>query len=89
MFQKNAANFYGTDTPNVGERPFKVPKTIPQGAAEGGRSILNERRLHEHEMQMANDPNYKKNQKRFFGVPSHHTVQRSNPSVASVAQKLD
>ncbi len=35
------------------------------------------------------DPNFKKNQKRFFGVPSQHTVQRSAASVHSTAQKLD
>jgi hypothetical protein len=35
------------------------------------------------------DPNFKKNQKRFFGLPSHHTVQRSASSVHSAAQKLD
>jgi hypothetical protein len=35
---------------------------------------------------MMKDPNFKKNQKRFHGVPSHHTVQKS--AVSSV-QKFD
>ena len=35
------------------------------------------------------DPNYKKNEKRFFGVPSHHTIQRSASSIHSNAQKFD
>ena len=38
---------------------------------------------------MMRDPNYKKNQKRFFGLPSHHTVQRSSSSVQSMPQKFD
>lgn len=47
--------------------------------------MLNEQRLKEHEQAIMRDPNYTKNQKRFFGVPSHHTVQRS----ASSVQKFD
>jgi hypothetical protein len=34
---------------------------------------------------MKSDPRYKKNEKRFFGVPSHPSVQRS----ASSVQKFD
>ena len=35
---------------------------------------------------MKRDPNYKKNEKRFFGLPSNPTVQRS---LASSVQKFD
>ena len=38
---------------------------------------------------MMRDPNYKKNEKRFFGLPSHATVQRSASSVHSNVQRLD
>ncbi|CDW78556.1 UNKNOWN [Stylonychia lemnae] len=89
VFQKNAANFYGMEAPPQGERPFKIQKVIPNHQPGENQkqvvSVLNEQKLREHEQQIMKDPNYAKNQKRFFGLPSHHTVQRS----ASSVQKFD
>lgn len=41
QFQRNAAHFMGTATPAVGERPFKIEKTIPVEKEEP-KSYLNE-----------------------------------------------
>lgn len=84
-FQRNAAAFLGTDMPNSGERPFKIDKTKPAEKPQGG-SYLNAQRLHEHENNMQRNPNFKKNMKRFHGLPSE--VTRSNGPV-STANKLD
>jgi len=76
----------------VGQRPWKIQKIMPDQSnkmqMEQQKSVLNERRLKEHEMNMARDPNFKKNQKRFFAIPSNHTVQRSSSSITG-AQKFD
>lgn len=79
-----------TEMPNSGERPFKIDKNA-QGTSNNfskikGTSYLNEQRLKEHEVNMQRDPNFKKNMKRFHGLPS--AVTRSNGPV-STANKLD
>ncbi len=84
MFQRSAVQIQQ-------EKPFAKALSKPvdsvlspsNGGATG--SVLNERRLREHEDMIQRDPNYAKNKKRFFGVPSNHSVQRS----ASSVQKFD
>ena len=49
-------------------------------------SELTSLRLQEHAMER--DPKFKKNLKRFYGLPSAHTVQRSH-APSSKAEKLD
>lgn len=93
VFQRNAANFYDEDVPAHGERPYKIDKHAMAANAQANQqqqpsSYLNEQRLKEHENNIARDPNYKKNVKRFYALPSQHTAQRSDGPKSTV-EKLD
>lgn len=51
QFQRNAANFMGTDLPESGQRPFKIDKNAKgdnNNSKIKGTSYLNEQRLREH-----------------------------------------
>lgn len=60
----------GTDVPESGERPYKIDKNANADSKPKGASYLNEQRLKQHELNMQRDPNFKKNMKRFHGLPS-------------------
>jgi len=47
----------GVPTPAVGDRPFKIEKTIPSEKEEP-KSYLNEQRLKEHERNIERDPKF-------------------------------
>jgi len=88
IFQDNAAEFYGLPHPEHGEKPFKVneqdlkdPKAVPK------KSVLNERRLKNHELNMQRHPKYGKNMRRFWGLKSQTTnssKQYSNSGAAAL-----
>mmetsp|Transcript_32226 Transcript_32226/g.39971 ORF Transcript_32226/g.39971 Transcript_32226/m.39971 type:complete len:87 (+) Transcript_32226:1801-2061(+) len=81
----------GTEIPGSGERPFKLDKNAEGSNAHNkvkGTSYLNEQRLREHEVNMQRDPNFKKNMKRFHGLPSAATRSNAGGPV-STANKLD
>ena len=73
IFQDNAANFYGMEKPEKGERPFKIHKNGLQDPNKGKKknSVLNERRLKQHELNMQKNPTFTKNLKRFYGLKSY------------------
>ena len=50
QFQRNAANFMGTDIPKSGDRPIHIDKNAPgqDFKAVKGNSVLNAERLKEH-----------------------------------------
>jgi len=78
----------GTDMPVPGQRPVKIDKNAPGqdfNKVKGG-SVLNAERLQQHEQQMARDPVFKKNMKRFYGEPSAAT---KSSAPRSIAQKFD
>ena len=79
----------GTDMPAPGERPVHIDKNAPgeDFKTVKGNSVLNAERLLAHERQMEKDPAYRKNLKRFHGLPSAAT--RSSAGPKSTANKLD
>lgn len=86
IFQDNAAEFYGTDKPAQGERPFKISEdNCKQSNDNKGKSVLNEMRLKEHDYNQQRHPGYGKNLKRFWGMKSVSSVS----GASSYAQKLD
>ena len=92
IFQHNAANFYGCEPPAPGERPFKISDndTIDQRKNEPKNvSILNERKLQEHERNMQRDPKFGKNLRKFWGMKSQATNSNMASSNRSYAQQLD
>lgn len=92
IFQHNAANFYGMDPPAHGERPFKISESNlknPNQNEPKNTSVLNERRLMEHERNMQRDPKFGKNLKQFWGMKSQPTNSNAASSNKSYAQQLD
>ena len=95
QFQHNAAAFMGiAKMPKSGERPFKLDKIAKNCKATERKvsatpsSYLNEQRLKQHEINMQRDPNFKKNVKRFHGLPSAMT-RSSCHQASSKVNKLD
>lgn len=72
IFQENAAEFYGMAKPEHGEKPFKIHKEDLQDPKTKNpkKSVLNERRLKKHEMNMQRHPMFGKNLRRFWGLKS-------------------
>ena len=81
----------GVETPAEGTRPFNISKTLPKDETAQQNSYLNDKRLKEHEAAMERDPKFKKNLKRFMGVPSNPTINKSSHhgGPASNADKLN
>lgn len=73
IFQNNAAEFYGIDKPEPGERPFKIDENNMEDPSKNKpvTSVLNERKLKQHEMNMQRNPNFIKNNRRFYGLKSY------------------
>lgn len=80
IFQDNAAEFYGLAKPEDGEKPFKINKEDLKDPNNAKKtvSVLNERRLKNHEMNMQRHPMYGKNLRRFWGLKSYGKVISSN-----------
>ena len=72
IFQENAAEFYGVQKPAHGDKPFKINKDDLKDPNTGKKpeSILNERRLKQHELNMQRNPTFGKNLRRFYGLKS-------------------
>jgi hypothetical protein len=72
IFQDNAAEFYGLDHPEHGDKPFKIHQENLKDPKVGMKqSVLNEKRLKNHENNMQRHPMYGKNLKRFWGQKSN------------------
>jgi hypothetical protein len=93
IFQNNAAEFYGAEKPAHGEKPFRISENNLQDPNKQLQnavgSVLNERRLKEHEKNMQRDPRFGKNERKFFGLKSQPTNSAYSSSNRSYAQKLD
>lgn len=91
IFQNNFAEFHGLEKPAHGERPFQIPKqpSQPTIQQQNAGSVLNERRLKEHEANMQRDPKFGKNLRKFWGMKSNPTNSAFSSSNKSYAQKLD
>ena len=87
VFQANAAAFYEQAPPKTGQPKvhFKEEDCKAEQDPNAGKSVLNDRRLREHDRNMERDPKFGKNLRRFWGMKSNTTA--SQPS--SFAQKLD
>ena len=85
MLQKSATLILPVNEKAAFAHVLAAPVPSASNAAPLTGSILNEKRLREHEDMIKRDPNYDMNKKRWFGVPSHPSVQRSVSSV----QKFD
>ena len=72
IFQGNAANFYGLDQPAEGDKPFVIHKNDLEDPNKNKKmkSVLNQRRLKKHEMNMERNPTFSKNLRRFWGMKS-------------------
>lgn len=92
IFQHNAAEFYGEEKPTHGARPYQIPKKNSNAAKapqQKNESVLNERRLKEHERNMQRDPKFGKHLRKFWGMKSNATNSAFSNSNQSYAQKLD
>ena len=76
IFQHNAAEFYGLDMPEKGEKPFKINKDnfVDPNKNKKPTSVLNERKLKEHEMNMQRNPTFSKDLRRFYGMKSYGKI---------------
>ena len=91
IFQGNAAQFYGMEPPQHGEKPFKISTKNLSDPSKGQTqqpSVLNEMKLKEHERNMQRDPKFGKNLRKFWGMKSQATNSQFG-SNKSYAQKLD
>lgn len=91
IFQDNAAEFYGVPKPEHGEKPFRInKKNLKDPSNVPKTSVLNERRLKNHEMNMQRHPMYGKNLRRFWGLKSQSKYYPSNVFIGtnSVAPQL-
>lgn len=98
IFQDNAAEFYQTEHPKNGEKPFKIhQEDLKDPKLNQKHSVLNERRLRNHEMNMQRHPMYGKNLRKFWGLKSNTASQPNMSSrgssskgsrMGSYAQKL-
>jgi hypothetical protein len=71
VFQDNYAEFYGMPKPEKGAKPYKVKMNNLMGDNKNNKkSVLNERRLKAHDLNMQRNPSFKKNQKRFWEMKS-------------------
>ena len=73
IFQHNAAEFYGENHPEHGEQPYKIDKQKLQDPSKEKKpqSVLNQRRLKQHETNMQRNPTFSKNLRRFYGMKSY------------------
>ena len=72
IFQENAAEFYGLPKPASGEKLFKInPEDLKDpNAGKKPESVLNERKLKQHELNMQRNPTFGKNLRRFYSLKS-------------------
>ena len=70
IFQGNAAEFYGLPKPQNGEKIIDPDEIVIPKNKPPKQSVLNERRLKAHELNMQRHPMYGKNIKRFWGLKS-------------------
>lgn len=92
IFQNNAAEFYGMDKPEHGEKPFRISirdLQDPSKTQQNKGSVLNEMKLKEHERNMERDPKFGKHLRKFWGMKSNPTNSQFSSSNRSYAQKLD
>lgn len=92
IFQDNAAEFYGIEKPEHGEKPFKVSSKEledPRKYQPKQVSVLNDMKLKEHERNMQRDPKFGKNLRKFWDMKSNPTNSQVGSSTKSYAQQLD
>lgn len=78
IFQDNTAEFFGVEKPPHGEI-IVDPNIKPPMSKPKKTSVLNERRLKNHEMNAQRHPMYGKNLKRFYGMKSTGSFSFLNP----------
>lgn len=71
IFQKNAAHFYGFETPLHGERPFSVPQNF-EAPKQAPKPVLAQRAM----VNQTRDPKYEKNAEKFFGIDQEKPKNR-------------
>jgi hypothetical protein len=76
IFQNHAADFYGLEPPEGNAKPFKIDKNGLEDPNKNVKpeSVLNQRRLNQHELNMQRNPTFGKNMRKFYGMKSHGKI---------------